>query len=160
MRDKIKTWNAQPDKVRKAKLGLHRGASMFEAHQKLPFALPKRYRIHPDGSIGERAKRDPPKFVTAAAESRGHAGAAKPLRARPNPARIDVDAGLKKIAHTFVTAQAKQRLHESKRDLTQQLIQGQGMNFDKANRYAKQAYAGGQERAHHLRKLRSNRPSR
>jgi hypothetical protein len=60
---RIKAWNAQPDKVRKAKLGLHRGASMFEAHQKLPFALPKRYRIHPDGSIGERQKRPPPAFL-------------------------------------------------------------------------------------------------
>ena len=60
---RVKAWNEQPAHLRRSRLGLHRGASMFEAHQRLPFALPKKHRLRPDGSIGERPKRKPPKFI-------------------------------------------------------------------------------------------------
>ena len=61
---RIRAWNAMPKHQRMAKLGLHRGADMFEAHRKLPFPLPKGHRIHPDGSVGPRAKRPAPAFLS------------------------------------------------------------------------------------------------
>ena len=103
-------------------------------------------------SLAERA--------ALAASLRSHPGAAKIPRARKNTASIEPIHLMRMAGHMLAHAQKKQRLHESKRDMTQQLIQGSGMSFERASAYSKQAYAGGQERAHHLRKLRSNRPSR
>jgi hypothetical protein len=74
---RVEAWNKQHENVRKQKLGLHRGASMFEAHQRLPFALPKKHQIRPDGSIGPRASRPSLRGrIEAARKHRGLIGSA------------------------------------------------------------------------------------
>lgn len=139
---RIKAWNAQPAHVRRAKLG----ANMFEAHQRLPFALPKGHRLHPDGTIAPRAKRKPPEFVTRAASSRAHAGAAQPLKQRSKPGTIDP---LKPVraAGRFMRHQMDEQIkYENIRDMTYAYQGGAGgtkMPYAEAKRRATRDYAAG-----------------
>jgi hypothetical protein len=139
---RIDAWNRQPHHIRKARLG----ANMFEAHQKLPFALPKGHRLHEDGTIGPRAKRPPPAFVTKAAESRAHAGAARPLRQRSKPPSFDPTTPVRAALRYARKGMDQQIKEENIRDMTYAYQGGAGgtkMSWDEASRRARRDYAAG-----------------